>query len=161
MQRPARRQLQSKESNAPDIKAPRSDIHSASCAGLTLARAKDVRGSQPGILEKIPPVEQAARATLVAHKFVMRPVRSGGVQKHPDSHLHALKVELSVSGIKNRVYRDARRAYRCNATAGGALLSTTLVLAIFSCFTSAHSIAAFFTDSRTQPCETACPRLRC
>ena len=108
MQRPARRQLQSKESNAPDIKAPRSDIHSASCAGLTLARAKDVRGSQPGILEKIPPVEQAARATLVAHKFVMRPVRSGGVQKHPDSHLHALKVELSVSGIKNRVYRDAK-----------------------------------------------------
>ena len=40
-------------------------------------------------------------------------------------------------------------------------LSTTVVLAIFSRVTSFHSVAAFFTDSRTQPCDTACPRLRC
>jgi len=28
-------------------------------------------------------------------------------------------------------------------------LNTTLVLAIFSCFTNFHKVAAFFTDSRT------------
>src|SRR5262245_39929627 len=46
------------------------------------------------------------------------------------------------------------RARAAGPPSGVAPLSTTLVLAIFSCFTSFHSVAAFFTDSRTQPCDT-------
>jgi hypothetical protein len=40
-------------------------------------------------------------------------------------------------------------------TSGIVPRNTTVVLAIFSYFTNFHRVAAFFTDSWTQPCDTA------
>src|SRR5215510_5191783 len=56
--------------------------------------------------------------------------------------------------------------YRDRTVAGSRALgvlpvNTAVVLAIFSRFTKSQSVAAFLRDSRTQPCDTARPRLRC